>query len=83
MEKVDKLFSGSDILIVAVESDSLFSFNTLNKLSSFQDSLESIELLSRVSSIFNQKNIVPDENGFEIEPILTTIPVDSVSQAEL
>jgi len=83
MEKVDKLFSGSDILIVAVESDSLFSFNTLNKLSSFQDSLESIELLSRVSSIFNQKNIVPDENGFEIEPILTTIPVDSISQAEL
>ena len=83
MEKVDKLFSGSDILIVAVESDSLFSFNTLNKLSSFQDSLESIELLSRVSSIFNQKNIVPDENGFEIEPILTTIPVDSINQAEL
>ena len=83
MEKVDKLFSGSDILIVAVESDSLFSFNTLNKLSSFQDSLESIELLSRVSSIFNQKNIVPDENGFEIEAILTTIPVDSISQAEL
>ena len=83
MEKVDKLFSGSDILIVAVESDSLFNFNTLNKLSSFQDSLESIELLSRVSSIFNQKNIVPDENGFEIEPILTTIPVDSISQAEL
>ncbi|GIR56867.1 MAG: hypothetical protein CM15mP64_2790 [Candidatus Neomarinimicrobiota bacterium] len=83
MEKVDKLFSGSDILIVAVESDSLFSFNTLNKLSSFQDSLESIELLSRVSSIFNQKNIVPDENGFEIEPILTTIPVDSIGQAEL
>ena len=83
MEKVDKLFSGSDILIVAVESDSLFSFNTLNKLSSFQDSLASIELLSRVSSIFNQKNIVPDENGFEIEPILTKIPVDSLGQAEL
>ena len=60
MEKVDKLFSGSDILIVAVESDSLFSLNTLNKLSSFQDSLESIELLSRVSSIFNQKHIVSE-----------------------
>ena len=83
MEKVDKLFSGSDILIVAVESDSLFSFNTLNKLSSFQDSLESIELLSRVSSIFNQKHIVPDKNGFEIESLLTEIPSDSVSRAEL
>ena len=77
MEKVDKLFSGSDILIVAVESDSLFSLNTLKKLSSFQDSLESIELLSRVSSIFNQKHIVPDRNGFEIESLITKLPADS------
>ena len=83
MEKVDKLFSGSDIIIVAVESDSLFSANTLNKLSSFQDSLESIELISRVSSIFNQKYIVPDDNGFEIESLLTEIPSDSVSRQDL
>ena len=66
MEIVDELFSGSDILIVAVESDSLFSANTLKKLFSFQDSLESIEQISRVTSIFNQKYIVPDKNGFEI-----------------
>ena len=83
MEKVDKLFSGSDIIIVAVESDSLFSINTLNKLSSFQDSLESIELISRVSSIFNQKHIVPDDNGFEIESLLTEIPSDSASRQDL
>lgn len=83
MEKVDKLFSGSDIIIVAVESDSLFSSNTLNKLSSFQDSLESIELISRVSSIFNQKYIVPDDNGFEIESLLTEIPSDSASRQDL
>ena len=83
MEKVDKLFSGSDIIIIAVESDSLFSSNTLNKLSSFQDSLESIELISRVSSIFNQKYIVPDDNGFEIESLLTEIPFDSTSRQEL
>ena len=83
MEKVDKLFSGSDIIIVAVESDSLFSSNTLNKLSSFQDSFESIELISRVSSIFNQKYIVPDDNGFEIESLLTEIPSDSASRQDL
>ena len=83
MEIVDELFSGSDILLVAVESDSLFSANTLKKLFSFQDSLESIEQISRVTSIFNQKYIVPDKNGFEIEPVLMDVPYDSVGHQQL
>ena len=77
MEKIDELFSGSDIIIIAVESDSLFSSSTLNKLSSFNDSLQSFELISKVTSIFNQKQILPEKNGFSIEPILNEIPVDT------
>ncbi|MDC1038551.1 MMPL family transporter [Candidatus Marinimicrobia bacterium] len=83
MEKVDALFSGSDIIIVAVESDSLFSYSTLSKLASFQDSLESIDLIGKVTSIFTQKHILPEEGGFEIEPLLVDIPNDSASQHEL
>ena len=83
MEIMDELFSGSDILIVAVESDSLFSTKTLKKLSSFQDSLEAIDQISRVTSIFNQKYIVPDKNGFEIESVLLDIPQDSVGNQKL
>ena len=83
MEKVDSLFSGSDILIIAVESDSLFSEVTLKKLSIFQDSLDSIGLISRVTSIFNQNYILPDNNGFEIEPLLIDIPSDSSAVQEL
>ncbi len=83
MEKVDDLFSGSDIIIVAVESDSLFSSHTLIKLAAFQDSLESFDVLGRVTSIFTQKHILPDEGGFEIEPLLVDIPKDSVAQVEL
>ena len=79
MEKVDELFSGSDILIIAVESDSLFSRTTLETLAAFQDSLESIALISRVTSIFTQKHIIPNKNGFEIEPLLVDIPFDSAS----
>ena len=78
MEKIDELFSGSDIIIIAVESDSLFSFKTLEKLYSFNDSLESVDLISKVTSLFNQKQIIPDKNGFSIEPILDEIPTDSV-----
>ena len=83
MEKVDELFSGSDIIIIAVESDSLFSYTTLQKLSTFQDSLESIDMIGKVTSIFTQKHILPDDGGFEIEPLLVHIPVDSAGQSEL
>ena len=82
MEKVDQLFSGSDIIIIAVESDSLFKDSTLIKLSNFQESMEEIDLISRVTSIFNQKHIVPDKNGFDIEPLFEEIPTDSASQAQ-
>ncbi|MEC9049578.1 MAG: hypothetical protein VYD66_02145, partial [Candidatus Neomarinimicrobiota bacterium] len=83
MEKVDELFSGSDIIIIAVEFDSLFSYSTLQKLSIFQDSLESIDMIGKVTSIFTQKHILPDDGGFEIEPLLVNIPVDSAGQSEL
>ena len=77
MEKVDELFSGSDIIIIAVESDSIFSGATLRKLSAFQDSLESLDLISKVTSIFTQKHILSEKGGFEIEPILMSFPSDS------
>jgi hydrophobe/amphiphile efflux-3 (HAE3) family protein len=77
MEKVDELFSGSDIIIIAVESDSLFNERSIEKLSSFQDSLEAIPIISRVTSIFTQKHILPTKDGFKIEPLLTSVPNDS------
>jgi len=83
MEMIDELFSGSDIVIIAVESDSLFTQKTLEKLSIFQDSLESIDAIGKVTSIFNQKDIVPESGGFRLEKILDDIPRDSISQLEL
>ena len=83
MEKVDSLFTGSDILIIAVESDSLFTGKTLQKLSTFQDTLESLGVISRVTSIFNQNYILPNKNGFEIEPLLIEIPSDTSAMKNL
>jgi len=83
MEKVDELFSGSDIILIAVESDSIFSSSTISKLSAFQDSLESFDELGKVSSIFTQKHIIPDEGGFEIEPLMIDFSGDSVDQMYL
>jgi len=83
MEMVDELFSGSDIIIIAVESDNLFTAATIEKLSAFQDSLESLDELGKVTSIFTQKHIIPDEGGFEIEPLLIDFSEDSTQIATL
>ena len=81
MEKVDELFTGSSIIIIAVESDSLFSYSTLKKLSMFQDSLESIDLIGNVTSLFTQKHILSKENRIEIEPLIVDYPRDPASYA--
>ena len=79
MEKLDDLFSGSDIILIGVESDSLFSKSTLTKLSLFNDSLASNSLLSKVTSIFNHKLIIPDDMGFNIESVLDASSVASLN----
>ena len=52
-------------------------------MSSFNDSLASISLLSKVTSIFNHKHIIPDDNGFNIESVLEMIPSDSIGFEKL
>ena len=83
MEQIDSLFNGSDIIIIAVEADSLFSSSTLEKLYIFQDSLESVPIISRVTSILNQKLIIPDKNGFQIQSLLADLPLDSTRKQVL
>ena len=82
MELVEDLFSGNEIVLIAIESDSLFSFNSLKKFAALQDSLEEIGLMSRVTSIYNQTHIKPDDGGFSIIPLFEDVPDDSSSYAK-
>ena len=78
MELAEDLFSSNEIVIVAVESDDLLSERSLLKLSFLHDSLENMPSVSRVASIYNQRYIVPDDGGFEIQKLLEKIPSDSI-----
>ena len=83
MELAEDLFSGSEIVVIAIETDSLLSERTLTKFSSLQDSLEAMDLISRTASIYSQKHIVPDDGGFSVEPLFDDIPSDSTGRALL
>ena len=83
MELAEDLFSGNEIVIIAVESEDLLSEPTLTKFSFLHDSLENMPAISRVASIYNQRYIVPDDGGFEIQKLLEKIPSDSIGIANL
>ena len=83
MELAEDLFSGSEIVVIAIETDSLLSERTLTKFSALQDSLEAMGLISRTVSIYSQKYIVPDDGGFGVEPLFDDIPSDSAGRALL
>ena len=78
MELAEDLFSSNEIVIIAVESEDLLSERSLMKLSFLHDSLENMPSVSRVASIYNQRYIVPDDGGFEIQKLLEKIPSDSI-----
>ena len=78
MSLVEELFSGNEIVIIAIESEDLLSSKTLEKYYAFHDSLENIVSINRVASIYNHRYIVPDDGGFEIQKLLEKIPSDSI-----
>ena len=59
MEQIDSLFNGSDIIIIAVEADSLFSSSTLEKLYIFQDLFQQIlQIQKKISTNFCPHHIL-------------------------
>jgi len=78
MSLVEELFSGNEIVIIAIESEDLLSSKTLEKYNAFHDSLENLLSINRVASIYNHRYIVPDDGGFEIQKLLEKIPSDSI-----
>ena len=74
MDKVDDLFGGTEIIIIGVESDSLLWEKTLLKFEALHDSLEMIDQITSVISLYSAPNIISTEDGFEVEDILEYYP---------
>jgi len=76
MDMADSLFAGTGMIIIAVESDSLFSPEILEKYVSFHDSLENLPLISRVYSLYSHYSIVPKLEEFVINKTIDSFPDD-------
>ncbi|MEE9165870.1 MAG: MMPL family transporter [Candidatus Neomarinimicrobiota bacterium] len=74
LNQLDSLFGGSEILVVAVESDSVLVPGTLAKFESMHRELEDILTVDRVLSLYSAKEVVSSTGGFEVTDILQEIP---------
>ncbi|MBC8174909.1 MAG: RND family transporter [Candidatus Marinimicrobia bacterium] len=83
MDMIDSLFTGSEIVIVGVKSDSLLSKHTLTKFEALHDSLENIEQFIQVFSLYNARDIISTEDGFVVEDFLEEYPTTAEEIKEL
>ena len=83
---LDSIFGGSDIIVVAVESDSLFSSDRLKKFAPLDTLLSNVEGVDRVMSLYSAKEISGGAGMLSIDNLMDEIPdspqgIDSLKQA--
>ena len=76
MDDIDDLFGGTTILVLAVESDSLLYNHTLEKYKALADSLENIDVIDKVVSLYTSTKISSSEDGFQINPLIEQFPIN-------
>ena len=76
LKEIDETFGGSEILIVAAESEKLFSEEVLKKFENLHKELEELSNVDRVLSIYSMKEIVSTSDGFEVNDFWEGIPED-------
>lgn len=83
LNELDDLFGGSEIVVVAVESDSVLSPSTLRKFEGFHEDLEDILEVDRVLSLYSTKEIISSPEGFEVVNLMEEIPESDIDKRNL
>lgn len=73
-KNLKETFIGSEFVVVAYESDNLFSEPEINYLSALTQELKDIPYVTDVSSLTSVEDIVGTELGLEIKPLIPKTP---------
>ncbi len=68
--RVGKLYGGTDIVMVAVETDNIFNKKTLEQIKQITDSLKTITEIGSVTSLTDVIDIKSNEDGIEIGKLI-------------
>ncbi len=75
--RMKELFPSRDLIFIGIESDSIFSLQTLQKIWDLSDTLEALRGVKKVISFATISKIKGTEEGFEVIPLMDDRPASS------
>lgn len=82
-DKVNDTFGGTDILIVALKSDDVFSVSTLNQVIELTGKFEAVPGVDKVVSLSTVKRMQGSGGDLIVRDLMPTVPADARARAEL
>lgn len=73
-DEANETFGGMEFVIVAIESDNIFTYDVLNEVYELTNDLEKIKGVRSVTSIVNIEEIRGIEHGIEVRGLIEDIP---------
>jgi len=83
INELEEIFGGSELVIMSLRSDDIFSEATLSKIQNLSDEVENLPMVDKVLSITNMFEIKGIEDGFEVRDLIEKIPENDAERAAL
>ena len=82
-DEVNDTFGGTDILVVALESDDVFSADTLNQVVDLTGKFEAVPGVDKVVSLSTVKRMQGNGGDLIVRDLIPTVPADAQEREEL
>lgn len=82
-DEVNDTFGGTDIIVVALESDEVFSVTTINQVIELTDEFETVPGVDKVVSLSTVKRMEGNGGDLIVRDLMPTVPADAQERAEL
>jgi hydrophobe/amphiphile efflux-3 (HAE3) family protein len=83
LDKIEKLFGGTDMVMIIMSADDLLAQATLERLQKMSKQMEKVKEFDRVMSLFTAKNLRAEDDVMTVEKTVRRIPKTDESREEL
>ena len=83
LDEIEKVFGGSDLLMVTVVGEDVLEPETLKQVKLLSDGLERIKHVDRVLSLFELKDIRNEDNAMVVSPAVEELPATAAQRKVL
>ena len=75
MDEMGDIFGGSEIIVISISSENIFSQKTLAKVRNMTAEIEELPYIDRVVSLTNVEDIIGSDIGFEVSLMIDEFPI--------